>query len=83
LVCYTLFISVFNLALGYALALYLQSRGISPGWLRPDLFSRFGLPRFIRPRAAGSAGASTRIANQPQALAEPVTPDATKAVSAE
>ncbi len=48
MVFYTLCISVFNLALGYALALYLQSRGMSPGWLRPDFFSRLKLPRFGR-----------------------------------
>jgi len=49
-VFYTLCISVFNLALGYALAEHLQSRGMSPGWLRPDFLSRLMLPRFGRGR---------------------------------
>ena len=55
MVFYTLCISVFNLALGYALALYLQSRGMSPGWLRPDFFSRLKLPRFGRDRHESAA----------------------------
>lgn len=50
MVFYTLCISVFNLALGYALALYLQSRGMSPDWLRPDLLARLKLARFGRDR---------------------------------
>ncbi len=91
MVFYTLVISLFNLALGYFLALFLQSRGISPGSLRPDFLARLNLPRFGRarpigitgaPGATGSASPPGRVDSAPPALAQPVANNEAELVSA-
>lgn len=64
MVFFTLFITVFNLALGYCLALCLQSRGIAPAW-PSRLLERLGLLNIER---ASSDDHGTR-ANLPRAAA--------------
>lgn len=72
MVFYTLVISLFNLAIGYFLALYLQSRGVSPGWLWLARISRSEPLRLREPNAAVSSGVSAPIVQSPPALAESV-----------
>jgi hypothetical protein len=74
MVFYTLCISVFNLALGFALALYLQSRGMSPGWLRPDFFSRLKLPRFGRNQGAPASDPPAKAIATHAATTELISP---------
>ena len=74
MVFYTLCISVFNLALGYALALYLQSRGMSPGWLRPDFLSRLNLARFSRDRSEPASDPPAKAMAAHSAPSESVVP---------
>jgi hypothetical protein len=64
-VIYTLCISVFNLALGYAIAVRMHGRGSSTGWLRPALVSRLMVLRFGRDRLEPPADSPLATAAAP------------------